>query len=102
MIVCTRTHTHTNTCMTGGRKSVNNSCYFLPVFLPLEQGALLHLTQKKTMVPVVPEVFEHGMWQWKGDDGKWINYSPELNATIEKSFKRKNDGSCVITRDGIK
>ncbi|KAK7476927.1 hypothetical protein BaRGS_00031786 [Batillaria attramentaria] len=55
----------------------------------------------KTKEPEKPaqDVFEDGVWQWK-DDVNWRDYPGETSAAIEKVYKKKPTGSCIIVREG--
>ncbi|XP_070197062.1 uncharacterized protein [Littorina saxatilis] len=68
-------------------------------FMPAERAAPDFSPHKGVAGSASPEC-EHGLWQQKGEDGSWVDYPPEQNACIEKNYKRKPDGSCVIQRDG--
>lgn len=39
-------------------------------------------------------------WQWQDNDGNWQNYPPQTVQELEKAYQIKNDGSCIIQRDG--
>nr|KAG5692195.1 hypothetical protein BaRGS_008741 [Batillaria attramentaria] len=53
-----------------------------------------------------PNLDDEGMedgelaWQWKDDWGRWRLYSDQNQAALEKAYKRKHDGTCVIQRGG--
>ncbi|KAL8598772.1 hypothetical protein ACOMHN_033335 [Nucella lapillus] len=47
----------------------------------------------------VPDI-ENGRWQWKDEQQNWNDYSPEDSALIEKNYKKKPNGSCIVKREG--
>lgn len=40
------------------------------------------------------------IWLWRDDMGEWKNYSDETNRKLEKTYKRKPRGTCVISHNG--
>ncbi len=40
------------------------------------------------------------VWQWKSDLGDWRLYEEQWNDRLEKEYKRRQTGSCIVQRDG--
>ena len=41
-------------------------------------------------------------WQWRDDWGYWHLYTEQQTENLERAYKRKKDGSCVIQRGNKK
>lgn len=40
------------------------------------------------------------MWLWRDDQGEWKNYSDKINKKLEKTYRRKPRGTCVVPHNG--